>query len=173
MNSRGAALAMMALLVLGALSAAAEPAAQIGLAHTEGRGTDGATVWFQGYLADSVTGDPLTGTYDVVAAIYTLESGGAPVWGPEAHTATQVLEGRFHIELGSIVTPFLTFSLPPYYLDLTVNGETLSPRQKLASVPTAISTARATTATGPCRGGTCTGRPAPSMSGSPCRPAPP
>ncbi len=138
MRARGTLLAAAAVVLVSLTAWAAGPAGHVDLVNGEDRPTIGSTVWFQGYLADSVTGDPLTGTYDVAAAIFTLESGGAPVWGPEAHTATQVLEGWFHIELGSIVTPFLTFSLPPYYLELTVNGETLSPRQKLASVPAAI-----------------------------------
>ena len=131
-----AALALFVLTFLCTVTGASSPA--LSTAAPEALPPASSTVWFQGYLADSVTGDPLTGTYDVAAAIYTLESGGTPAWGPETHTAAQVTEGWFHIELGSIVAPLPDFSSPPYYLELTVNGEVMSPRQKLASVPAAI-----------------------------------
>jgi hypothetical protein len=139
MCARAGSLAGIGLLTLAVIcgSTGGSPAA-VALAQPGGERPDGATVWFQGYLADSVTGDPLTGSYSVVAAIYDQASGGVLLWGPETHNATQVLEGWFHIELGSIATPFLDFSTPPYYLQLTVSGEVLAPRQKMASVPAAI-----------------------------------
>ena len=52
-----------------------------------------------------------------------------------------ITEGWFNIELGSITAPLPTFASPPYYLQLQVNGETLTPRLKLASVPSAIQSA--------------------------------
>lgn len=96
------------------------------------------TVWFQGFLADSVTGDPVDASFDVVAEIFDASEGGGSVWGPETHAAVSVVDGWFNIELGSIQSPLPTFDAPPYYLELTVNGETLEPRQKLASVPSAL-----------------------------------
>jgi hypothetical protein len=95
------------------------------------------TVWFQGFLADGTTGDPITATYDIVARIYDQSAGGSMVWGPEAHDATPITEGWFNIELGSSVA-LPAFDDPPYYLALMIDGETLDPRLKMASVPTAL-----------------------------------
>lgn len=95
------------------------------------------TVWFQGYLADQTTNEPINATLDVVAAMYDLESGGTLIWGPETHSATSVMEGWFNVELGATAA-LPDFSSPPYYLELTIDGELLTPRQKLAGVPTAI-----------------------------------
>jgi hypothetical protein len=96
-----------------------------------------ATVWFQGFLADPGTGDPVDATIDIVAEMYDSASGGSSVWGPEAHDATPVTRGWFSNELGA-TEPLPDFSSPPYYLELTIGGEILAPRQKLAGVPTAI-----------------------------------
>lgn len=57
--------------------------------------------------------------------------------GPESHAAAPIVEGWFNIELGKTVA-LPAFSSPPYYLQLTVNGEALSPRLKLASVPSSL-----------------------------------
>jgi hypothetical protein len=96
------------------------------------------TVWFQGYLTDDATGDPIEATYTVEARIYDAEVGGASVWGPEAHVGTAVSGGWFSIELGSVVAPLPAFDDPPYYLQIWIDGEMLDPRLKLASVPSAF-----------------------------------
>ncbi len=103
------------------------------------------TIWYQGFLADVDTGEPVNGTVTVVAALYDQPTGGTMVWGAETHAATTVTEGWFHVELGETV-PLVTFGDPPYYLGLTVEGELLEPRQKLASVPMALHSAHADTA---------------------------
>ena len=96
------------------------------------------TIWFQGYVADSGTGEPVNATYTVVARLYDSDVGGSTVWGSEIHPAVQISDGWFSIELGSIVSPLPAFDDPPYYLQLWVNGEMLEPRLKLASVPSAF-----------------------------------
>ena len=96
------------------------------------------TVWFQGYVADSGTGEPVNASYTVVARIYDADAGGATVWGPETHAATPINDGWFSVELGSIVSPLPAFDDPPYYLQLWIDGEVLAPRLKLASVPSAF-----------------------------------
>ena len=96
------------------------------------------TIWFQGFLADGVTGEPVNATYTVTARIYDAASGGSSVWGPESHVGTVITDGWFNIELGSVIGGLPAFDTPPYYLQLTVNGETLTPRLKLASVPSAF-----------------------------------
>lgn len=76
------------------------------------------TTWFQGYVADSGTGVPVSASYEVVARIYDAVSGGTTVWGPETHGATPINDGWFSIELGSIESPLPAFDAPPYYLQL-------------------------------------------------------
>ncbi|MBC8451025.1 hypothetical protein H8D73_02295 [bacterium] len=100
------------------------------------------TVWYQGFLADVATGDPVNGTVTVVATLYDAATVGSILWGPETHAGTVVTEGWFNIELGATVS-LVAFINPPYYLELTVAGEILEPRQKLASVPTALRSAAA------------------------------
>ena len=105
------------------------------------------TIWFQGFLADASTGDPVNATYDIVAEMFSAESGGSSVWGVELHATTPIVEGWFNIELGATVA-LPDFASPPYYLELTINGELLAPRQKLASVPTALRAAEVDTPSG-------------------------
>ncbi|MBC8443266.1 hypothetical protein H8D79_00920 [PVC group bacterium] len=94
------------------------------------------TIWFQGFLADVDTGDPINGTVNITAEIFDAATVGISLWGAETHNSVPVVEGWFNIELGSVVT-LPGFDDPPYYLELTVSGETMDPRQKLASVPMA------------------------------------
>jgi len=99
------------------------------------------TVWFQGFLADAVTGDPINApSYFISAEMYDSESGGSLLWGPETHSGVVVTEGWFHIELGGAPEPvdLPDFTTAPYWLQLTIQGETLIPRQKLASTPSAL-----------------------------------
>ena len=101
------------------------------------------TIWFQGYIADSGTGEPVNANYSVVAEIYDSSVDGTTVWGPETHNATPVNDGWFSIELGSVLSPLPEFDAPPYYLQLSVDGELLEPRLKLASVPSAFQSSAA------------------------------
>jgi len=96
------------------------------------------TIWFQGFLADADTGDPLDGDYNMVARIFAVPSGGAALWGPETHYNVGVTNGWFNIELGAVIGGLPDFATPPYYAELTVEGESLMPRLKLGSVPTAL-----------------------------------
>ncbi len=96
-----------------------------------------ATVWYQGFLADVSTGDPINDTYDIKVQLYDSENGGGSLWGPETHVDVTIIEGWFHIELG-VTVALPAFDNPPYYLQLTVDGESLAPRQKLGSTPTAL-----------------------------------
>jgi len=100
------------------------------------------TVWYQGFLADVDTGEPVNATVDIYAELYDQVAGGAVLWGAEAHLGVEVTEGWFNIELGSSL-PLIAFGDPPYYLSLVVAGEVLEPRQKLASVPMALRSAAA------------------------------
>jgi len=119
-------------------AAAASPHAEaaVALPDDETR-TIPETVWYQGFLADVDTGDPINGTFTVVAQMYDAESGGSSLWGPETHNGVSFVEGWFNIELGE-TQALPAFDSPPYYLQLTVNGELFAPRLKLASAPTAL-----------------------------------
>jgi hypothetical protein len=96
------------------------------------------TIWFQGFVADATSGEPINATYTVIAEILDSSLNGGNVWGPETHNATVITDGWFNIELGSIASPLPAFDDPPYFLELTINGEVLGPRLKLASVPSAF-----------------------------------
>ncbi len=96
------------------------------------------TIWFQGYIADAGTGEPVNATYAVTAEMFNAEIAGANVWGPETHVAAVITDGWFNIELGGVIGGLPAFDTPPYYLQLWVNGEMLEPRLKLASVPSAF-----------------------------------
>lgn len=133
--------AAFVLLLAFALTAAAAPAfdPEMGVSFDRGGTRDiEETIWFQGYLADDATGDPINATYDVQARIYSDAVGGVSLWGPETHTDTDITDGWFNIELGSVIGSLPAFDTPPYYLQLIINGETLSPRLKMASVPSAF-----------------------------------
>jgi len=96
------------------------------------------TVWVQGFLADVDTGDPINDTFTMAARLYGVPMGGASIWGPETHAGVEITEGWFNIELGANIGGLPTFDSPPYFLQLTIDGEILMPRLKLASVPTAL-----------------------------------
>jgi len=126
------------LLVAGALLAAVPVHAEALAPGGSSPGRDVAqTIWFQGYLADQTTADPIDGEHSVTVAIYDAELDGTLVWGPEAHNPVSVAAGWFIVELGS-VTPLPSLDTPPYYVELAVDGETFEPRMKLASVPFAL-----------------------------------
>jgi hypothetical protein len=132
---------VLVLLLVTCAASASQPRAN-GLAPESppasgGRAVPG-TVWFQGYLADASTGDPISGEVDIVVQLLDQEEDGSSLWGPESHEDVVVSDGWFQLELGSVVAPLPPFDTPPYYLELTVAGEALAPRQKLGSVPTAL-----------------------------------
>jgi hypothetical protein len=72
-------------------------------------------------------------------ALYDAATDGSLVWGPEEHTAVEVSDGLFSVGLGSKTSggiPTTTWN-GDRYLEITVSGETLAPRELLRSVPIA------------------------------------
>lgn len=140
--------ALVLLTVVSAVAALALPVdgwsaqepttAEAGAATLPGDRPVSDTVWYQGFLADSGTGEAIDGTVEIAAELFDQATGGASLWGPETHGSVPVAAGWFHIELGSIDSPLPDFASPPYYLQLTVGGELFDTRQRLASVPSAI-----------------------------------
>ncbi len=126
---------VLCLLLAATLTAAPEPSRETP-----------PTIWYQGFLADVTTGEPINGTVDIVARLFSAPVGGTYLWGAEAHNGVVVTEGWFHIELGSSI-PLPDFDGTSYYLDLTIDSEDLSARMKLGSVPAAFQAAHADSAT--------------------------
>lgn len=92
-----------------------------------------------GRLSDS-SGNPFSGSVDMVFRIYSQESGGDSHW-IESHTGSNVVEvtdGYFDSNLGGINPLTLTFS-QPLWLGITVESDSeMTPRTRLVSSPYAI-----------------------------------
>jgi len=97
------------------------------------------TVNYQGRLANP-DGTPVEDDrYGISFALYDAQEDGNLVWGPEDHPAVPVTDGLFSVGLGSRTSG----GIPPTtwngdrYLEITVAGETLEPRELIRSVPIA------------------------------------
>jgi hypothetical protein len=97
------------------------------------------TVNYQGRLFDN-SGDPVNGNVTLVFSLYDQASGGNRKWGPETHTGVPVSDGLFSVLLGSRTVDGIPQSAlgGDLWLEVSVNGETLSPREQLGAVPYAI-----------------------------------
>jgi len=101
-------------------------------------GPSATTVNYQGRLADPA-GNPKDGVFGMTFALWDAATGGSLVWGPESHAAVPVSDGLFSVGLGSQTSggiPTTTWN-GDRYLEVTVGGETLSPREMIRSVPIA------------------------------------
>lgn len=96
-----------------------------------------STVNYQGKLTDSA-GQPVIGTKAVQFGVYDAPTGGTLLWS-ESQTVLTTAGGLFNVLLGSTnpLTPAV-FDSPNRYLSITIDGQELSPRQVLASVPYAL-----------------------------------
>jgi len=87
---------------------------------------------FQGYLEDAA-GNPITGTAGMAFRIYDAETGGTLLWS-ETHPTVLIDKGYFVVRLGSITPmPADIFDNINLWLEIVIDGETLSPRMKLTS----------------------------------------
>ena len=126
------------LLLIALLIATQSIWAQPFAATTNAPGPSATTVNYQGRLADNL-GTPLDGNYGMSFALYDAASAGNLVWGPEVHDAVLVSDGLFSVGLGSRTAggiPTTTWN-GDRYLEITVGGETLEPRELIRSVPIA------------------------------------
>lgn len=89
---------------------------------------------YQGRLT-SANGAPLTGTYPMRFIVYNAAVGGSALWD-SGNTNVSVSSGLFNVKLG--VNP-AHFDGRALWLNITVNGETLSPRQEILPAPYALS----------------------------------
>lgn len=92
---------------------------------------------FQGMLEDNA-GQPVTGSVDFDFALFDAISAGTQIWS-ESQTSVAVNAGIYSVALGSI-TPLTSAVLGSgsVFLEITVEGEVLSPRQQLLAVPYAL-----------------------------------
>lgn len=91
---------------------------------------------YQGRLTDSATGQPMPGPHNMTFRLYDSADGGTLLWG-EGWSTTADSAGVFSVLLGSTNPMDLTFK-GPVWLEVEVDGETLTPRRELASVPFAF-----------------------------------
>jgi hypothetical protein len=98
---------------------------------------------YQGMLTDN-SGTPLNGSYNIGFKIYNAESGGTERW-EETQSGVSVTNGLFNVILGSVTPINLDFS-EIYWLDITVDGETMPTRLKFNSVGYAYRAQNADTA---------------------------
>ncbi len=93
---------------------------------------------YQGRLLKADPFGPTTGPVKMVFAIYDQAEGGSPLWA-EALPNVALTDGYYATYLGDQVA--LTadlFAGGERYLELTVNDDRLRPRERLASVPSAL-----------------------------------
>lgn len=99
---------------------------------------------YQGRLT-AMDGTPITGVQSFGFALYVTPSGGTPLWS-EAHMLN-VANGLYSTMLGDFSScdaglcagvPVSVLSGAELYLEVTVGGIALTPRQRVASVPYAV-----------------------------------
>ena len=87
------------------------------------------TTHYQGFVTD-VNGDPVDGNYNFEFAFYPAISGGTAVFS-ETHSNVPISNGAFNVVFGSKTAggiPESVWQSDPY-LEITINTETLSPRE--------------------------------------------
>ena len=133
----GVLLLVVLLLLVG--SVAARPTPQESPPTPQAVQSPSSTLFsYQGQLLDAA-GDPIDGAAEMTFSLYHQDEGGDAFW-TEAYTGTQaiaVADGLFHTLLGSLTSINTANLTDTVYLELTVNEETLTPRELLAPVPVA------------------------------------
>ncbi len=108
---------------------------------------------YQGWLTDSL-GTPLDTTASMTFTIYDHSFSGTD-WWTETHAAVRVSAGTFSVILGSIYPiDDSVFAGDRCWLEIIVEGETITPRTRLASSPFAMRVSTIENASG----GTIVGR---------------
>ncbi|OQX89893.1 MAG: hypothetical protein B6D65_00940, partial [candidate division Zixibacteria bacterium 4484_93] len=91
---------------------------------------------YQAKLTDA-DGVALNGDYDITFSIWDDATGGTLLWGPETHSGVTVTNGLFDVQLGTITELALSFA-DTYWVETSIEGTTLAPRQMLSTVPYAF-----------------------------------
>lgn len=90
---------------------------------------------YQGRLTNS-SGAPLEGSYSLTFRIYDAETAGNLLW-EETQNNVVIQKGIFSVLLGSVTNLDLTFD-KPYFLEIKVGEEVMSPRQRISSAGYAV-----------------------------------
>jgi hypothetical protein len=97
-------------------------------------------MYYQGNLADA-SGTSLNGTVNMSFCIWDNSISGNKLW-EESHNDVPLKSGNFALILGSqTIIPINVFSTKLLYLEVSVSGETLTPRLQVSSVPFAYTSA--------------------------------
>lgn len=102
---------------------------------TEINTTTSGLMPYQGFLTNKA-GEPLDGSQTISFALYNMSTGGTMVWGPETHTDIPVNNGLFNVSLGSKTIDGINSSVwnySPLYIQVSINGEPLSPREPVVA----------------------------------------
>jgi hypothetical protein len=94
-------------------------------------------VSFQGHLTDDA-GMPLTGDYDMTFFLYDANLGGTQLW-TETQLDVTVTEGIYNVQLGAVsALSSGMFDSGAVWLEVVVEGEILSPRQRVTATAYAL-----------------------------------
>jgi hypothetical protein len=96
-----------------------------------------ASLTYQGHLLGADGEFVADGTYTMTFSLWDAEEGGNRLWGPETHDL-ETTDGFFAVTLGTQESLNNNNLSTTSYLQIEVGGETLSPRQPLASVAFAL-----------------------------------
>lgn len=97
---------------------------------------------YSGRLTSSAGGAPLVGPVDLTVALYDVAVGGTSLF-VEAHDGTELIDGGFTLLINSVAVEAgfeaLFAGRDDLWLELTVDGEVLSPRLRLTAAPWSLS----------------------------------
>ncbi len=105
-------------------------------------GTAPRVLTYQGHLLDDSGELAADSTYQMTFSFWDAQAGGNRLWGPETQDV-ETSDGFFAVTLGAIAPIGSDDLATNSYLEIEVGGETLSPRQPLASVAFALSATEA------------------------------
>lgn len=105
------------------------------------QGQGPALIHYQGRLLDTA-GTPVNGAVNVSVGLYTNAATGVPVFSQTIGSVTAI-NGMFDFAFGTNTLPFLAvFTNEAVWVGVTVDGDQLTPRQRLMSVPFALTASR-------------------------------
>lgn len=94
---------------------------------------------YQGVLTDNNGNIVPDGSYNIKFELFSVNSGGTALWS--GTQTVPVTKGHFNVLLGTVNALNLSFDVP-YWLEITVNGTTLTPRIELSSSAYSFNTSR-------------------------------
>ncbi len=100
---------------------------------------DPPIISYQGVLSDDSGSPPPDDSYQITVRLFDEMTEGTLLW-TEAHRNVAVTQGRFRIQLGSVI-PFdmATLATDPLYLEIQVGSDTpMTPRALLTSAPRSV-----------------------------------